>query len=351
MDYQTFLSYSFLGNTIYAYLQALNIFLAVWIVLFLLHKIVSQKIIDIFGASTKLSGLIAVVLSRLGSPLFVVCGLNLVVLAINLSLWLVRSIWIGSIIVLMFYSLDIIKGAAEFLIRHLSSKNDAITDSKQKSVFHLVSLLGQILIWLIGITAVLQILEFDLTALVGTLGIGGIAIAFALQSILSDIFASFSIYLDQPFGVGDFIQLGTDSGTVEKIGIKSTRIKTLQGEMMIIPNKELTGVRIQNFSHLQRRRRLFKFGVELQTSNLKLRGIPKAIEQIIEFQVDCDFGRCNFIEIGDHSLVFEVAYFVDTADYNAYLKIQEKVNLELKEYLEKHHINLAYPVQEIILRK
>jgi small-conductance mechanosensitive channel len=344
MQLQSILNTIFLGNTFFAYLQAFDIFLAVWIVLFLLHKIVLKKLSEIsIKTSNKLDDLGALILAKLNWPIFVILGLNASTAAISINILILRLFWIVSVVTISIYLVNIIKTAVDFWIQNLKSKNDVILDSQQKSLFYLVSLITQILVWTTTTILILQFLQIDVTALVGTLGIGGIAIAFALQSILSDIFASFSIYLDQPFGVGDFIQLGTDSGTVEKIGVKSTRIKTLQGEMLIVPNKELTGVRIQNFSHLEKRRAKLKFNVVYDTSNEHLKLISKTLKDIISAQDHCVFERANFETFGSFGLTFEAIYSIETANYKTFMDIQEEINLALKAFLENQKIQLAIP--------
>ena len=344
MSLQSILNTVFLGNSIFNYLQALNIFLAIWIVLFLLNQIVLKKVRD-FSLQTvnKFDDLSVILLEKFNSPIFIILGLNASIAVLNLNLWVLRLIWIVTVITISVYLVNTVKTTVDFWIQNLKSKNDAILDSQQKSLFYLISLIAQILVWSTALILILQFLQVDVTTLVGTLGIGGIAIAFALQSILSDIFASFSIYLDQPFGVGDFIQLGTDSGTVEKIGVQSTRIKTLQGEMLVVPNKELTSIRIQNFSHLEKRRAKLKFNVGYDTSNQNLKLISKTLEEIISNQSDCTFERANFESFGSYGLGYEAVYLIQSSEYKTFMDIQEKVNLELKAFLEKQNVKFAIP--------
>jgi len=352
MNIDFILNTVFLGNTLFSYLESLNIFLAAWIIFFLIDKLILDRLKTISVKTVnKIDDLAVKVVAKLGWPFFMIFGLNIAVLALESASWVKSSINIVTILIVASYLVVACREIVSFWIANIIKKDELIAEAQQKSLYHLIGLLAQILIWIVASISILQILQIDVSALVGTLGIGGIAIAFALQSILSDIFASFSIYFDRPFGVGDFIQLGTDSGTVEKIGVKSTRIKTLQGELMIVPNKELTNVRIQNFTHLERRRSKFRFGVEYDTPNNKLKAIPKALAHIIEFEPNCDFSWCILVEIGPYSLIFEVVYYVEEANYSAFLKTQENIYLELKSYLEKHKIALAYPAQEIVIKK
>ncbi len=205
-----------------------------------------------------------------------------------------------------------------------------------------------ILLWVVALLVFLQNLGFELTAVLGGLGIGGIAIAFAVQSILEDIFSSISIYFDRPFKIGDFIVIGTDSGTVQKIGIKSTRIKTLQGEELIVSNKELTQSRVQNFKKMSERRIVFEFGVEYETPTKKLEKIPKLVEQIFEKTKMADIGRVHFKTLGESNLVYEVVYHVKSSEYLVYMDTQQEVNLSLLKSFEKEGIKFAYPTKRIV---
>jgi MscS family membrane protein len=179
----------------------------------------------------------------------------------------------------------------------------------------------------------------------------GVAIAFAFQNILEDLFSSFAIVFDKPFKIGDFIIVGDKLGVVEKIGIKTTRIKSLQGEEIVISNKELTSAQVRNFKKMETRRISFSFGVTYQTPTEKLKGIPKTVESIIEETDNVRFDRAHFNEFGDSALLFEVVYYVEGNDYNMYMDAQQQINLKIKESFEKDGIEMAYPTQTIFLQK
>lgn len=205
-------------------------------------------------------------------------------------------------------------------------------------------------LWIIAGLLALQNAGFEIAALLGGLGIGGIAVAFAVQNVLGDFFSSFSIYFDKPFQVGDFIVVGTQSGTVKKIGLRSTRIKTLQGEELIIANQDLTSARIQNFKKLDRRRVVFEFGVLYETPLKKVQQIPQLVETIINQAEHAEFGRAHFKSLGDFALVFEVVYHVTTEDYKIYMDTQQSINLELMSVFAKNKIEFAYPTQTILTK-
>ncbi|MDJ0689693.1 MAG: mechanosensitive ion channel family protein [Xenococcaceae cyanobacterium MO_188.B32] len=188
-------------------------------------------------------------------------------------------------------------------------------------------------------------LGFDISAVVASLGIGGVAIALASQGVLQDLFSYFSILLDRPFELGDFIIVGDYLGTVEYVGIKTTRLKSISGEEIIIANTDLTGSRIRNFKRMIERRIVFKFGVVYNTNVEQLKKIPFLIERIIKETEHTRFDRAHFTGYGDFSLDFEVVYFIDSNDYTQYMNAQQQINLNIKTEFARHDIKFAYPTQ------
>ena len=203
----------------------------------------------------------------------------------------------------------------------------------------------KVLIWLIGIIFILDNLGFDISAVVTSLGIGGVAIALASQGVLQDLFSYFSILLDRPFELGDFIVVGDYLGTVEYVGIKTTRLKSIDGEEIIIANTDLTGSRIRNFKRMRQRRIVFKFGVVYETSTEQLAKIPLLIEEIINDTENTTCDRAHFSGYGEFSLDFEVVYFIHSNDYTIYMNAQQEINLKIKSEFAKHNIEFAYPTQ------
>lgn len=236
------------------------------------------------------------------------------------------------------------------LLKYALTKSLAKNEENETAI-HGVSIFANIAIWLIGILLVLQNLGFEVSTLVASLGIGGVAIAFALQNILGDLFSSFAIYFDKPFKVGDYVVLGTDSGTVKKIGMKTTRITTLQGEELVVSNTELTSTRIKNFKRMKKRRVAFPFGVVYGTKSKKLQKIPGIVKKIIDKEKLGEFERCHFKSFGDFSLNYEVVYYVLNREYMDYMDTQQSINLKIKDAFEKEKIEMAFPTQTIYLQK
>ena len=194
-------------------------------------------------------------------------------------------------------------------------------------------------------------LGFDVTALIAGLGIGGIAVALALQNVLGDLFASLSIVLDRPFVIGDFIIVDDLAGTVEYVGLKTTRVKSLSGEQLVFANSDLLGARVRNFKRMYERRIVFGLGVTYDTPRSKLEQIPQMIREAVERQENTRFDRAHFKEYGDFSLNFEVVYFVLVPEYNTYMDVQQAINFDIHRAFESAGIEFAYPTQTIIMAR
>jgi len=209
----------------------------------------------------------------------------------------------------------------------------------------------KLLIWALAVIILLDNLGYKVSTLIAGLGIGGIAVAIAAQALLKDFFSYFSIVFDHPFKIGDFIIIGDFMGTVEYIGIKTTRIRSLGGELVIFSNTDLTDSRVRNYRLMEKRRVLFRIGLTYQTPLSKLKEIPEIIEQVIKSVKDTAFDRAHFFSYGDFSLIFEVVYFVLSPDYNKYMDIQQEINFKIKEEFEKRGIEFAYPKQILFVTK
>lgn len=236
-------------------------------------------------------------------------------------------------------------GAARFLEK--DEDGDGRIDPNSATASHMVTLISRVVLWALGLLFVLSNLGIEITSLIAGLGIGGIAVAFALQGILSDLFSSFSLYFDKPFRIGDYIVIGADSGTVEKIGIKSTRIRTLQGEELVVSNAELTTARVQNFKKMQHRRIASQFGVTYETSHDLVKQINGIVERIFDSIDNARLDRVHFTTFADSALLFDVVYYVDSSDYGVYLDAQQEFNYQLMDKFSELGIEFAYPTQTI----
>lgn len=222
-------------------------------------------------------------------------------------------------------------------------------DKAKKQALKGIITIIKIIVWSIVLIILLDNLGIKISALVAGLGIGGIAIALAAQSVLGDLFSYFIIFFDRPFEIDDFIVIGDYKGTVEHIGLKTTRLHSLGGEQLIFSNQDLTNSRISNYKRMDRRRIVFQFGVIYQTTLTQLKKIPQIVEEIITQIPETTFDRAHFASYADFSLNFEVAYYINNSDYKKYMDIQQEINFQLKETFEKQKIEFAYPTQTVFL--
>jgi len=223
----------------------------------------------------------------------------------------------------------------------------ARTKSATRNALSLIQFVVRVGVWSVAFLLIFENLGFDVTALVAGLGIGGIAVALAAQSVLGDLFSSLAIVLDRPFEVGDFIIFGDQMGTVEKIGIKTTRLRSLSGEQIVCANSDLINSRIHNYKRMAERRVLFTLGVTYDTSAETLERIPALLKESVESQKLTRFDRAHFVGFGDSSLNFEIAYFVLSADYNTYMDVHQAVILEVVRAFEREKIDFAFPTRTL----
>jgi len=241
--------------------------------------------------------------------------------------------------------------AISVLIDYLFKRKIKNEDPATASALKTISTISKFVVWIIVLLFILSNLGIEITSVIAGLGIGGVAIAFALQNILSDLFSSFAIYFDKPFVVGDFIIVGDKMGVVEKIGLKTTRLRALQGEEITFSNQFLTSAQIQNFKKMAERRVVFKLDFTYNTPSEKLKQIPNIIKNIVDQQENARFDRAHFASFGSSALVYEIVYYVLSADYNEYMDIQQNLNLAIKLDLEKLAVDFAYPSQTIYLNQ
>ncbi len=338
---------TFLGNTGLDYV----LFFATFVALFIFIKAVERVLLDKLRKTDKRKKslktvLIEFVLSiKTSLYLFTAFVLSLLVLpTVNDQLFrilqIVLSIWI---------TIRLVIGIQLFidyiLRRKLLDDSDPGTEVAAKNM----GTIFKVLLWIVVILFFLSNFGVEVTSLIAGLGVGGVAIAFALQNVLEDLFSSFAIYFDKPFTIGDFIEVDGQWGSVEKIGLKTTRIRALQGEEIVMANRELTDKRIHNFKRLDQRRGVFEFGVTYDTSHEKMKRIPEIVRNIISSEELTEFDRAHFNGFGDSALEYEVAYFVKSDDFKKFRDIHESILLNIKKEFEKEGIDMAFPTRTVHL--
>lgn len=338
-------SFVFLGNSLGAYTMAVAVFLLTVAVAGLAQYFALSWLASIAERTrTEFDDTIVKIVRSFHPPfyLFLAFWFSMQYLAIT---GIADSIVTGILVVWLVYQTVIIVGilVEDVVFRHFAREKDETT----KSALRLLSNLTKGVMWAIGLLLVLSNFGINISSLLAGAGIAGVAMAFALQGILGDLFSSFSIYFDKPFKVGDFIITGTEMGTVKHIGIKSTRIQALSGEMLTIANQDLTKSRIQNFALMEDRRVVLTFGVMYDTPLDTLRAVPEWVRALFEGREDVRFDRAHFKDFGDSALMFEVVYYVIGSDYVKYMDAQQSINFGLMERLQAEGVSFAYPTRTV----
>lgn len=337
-----------LDNSVASYGIAFVAFVASFIILKIIKATVVFKLKKLSEKTdTQLDDLVTRIISAFGFPFFILVSLIIGLQFISKPQIIDTIISYAILAVFLYYG---VKALQQIIDYGFDNIGDRLGDIDASAVRLLSNVLKGSL-WVIAALLLIQNLGYDITALIAGLGIGGLAVAFALKSIVSDIFASFSIYFDKPFKTGDYIVLGNNKGTVKHIGIKTTRIESTQGEELVIPNTQLTEAIVQNHGVITKRRVAFSFGVAYETPTKKLKSIPGIVKEIIEKQKLTEFDRTYFTDFGDFSLNFGVVFFYNSGDYAEFLSAQQEINFSLKERFEKEGIEFAYPTQTIFVKK
>lgn len=248
-----------------------------------------------------------------------------------------------------FWQLGVWGSAAVLAWLMVRRKAAAESDRAAVGSLGIIGFVMRLLVWTLVLLLALDNLGIDITALVAGLGVGGIAVALAVQNVLGDLFASLSITLDRPFVIGDFVVVGDYMGNVENIGVKSTRLRSLGGEQIVMSNADLLGSRLRNYGRMAERRVLFTLGVTYETPRAKLKQIPAIIRACIERQEGVRFDRSHFAKYGNFSLDFESVYYVLSPDYARFMDVQQTVFLEIHEAFEREQIDFAIATQKLWL--
>jgi len=337
-------------NRILDYLLFLAFFAAGIIVV----KIVNSLIVSRFKAwsqktATTIDDFLFTIFDKNLIPLFYLGAFYIALKSLKLSTAISSIVNIASIVILTVVGLRFIISLINYSLETYWAKKE-VDVARQKNLKGIIIIL-KVIVWGIGITFLLDNLGFKISTVVAGLGIGGIAVALAAQTVLGDLFSYFIIFFDRPFEIGDFIIIGEYMGSIEYIGIKTTRVRSLGGEQLVFSNTDLTSSRIRNYKRMEKRRVVFKLGVTYQTSLSDMKAIPDIIKNVITNVNDTAFDRAHFAAYGDFSLNIEVVYYVMSGDYNKYMDIQQEINLEIMEEFEKRSIEFAYPTQTLFVEK
>jgi small-conductance mechanosensitive channel len=347
---QQIIEQTFLGNRILDYLiSVLLLLMSFGAIKIFRHFFIKRLKVWAEKTATTLDDFLVKIIQSIVLPLAYFAAFYLSVNILNLDPLLKRIIDIIGMAVLTLFTARLAAALIGYGFNVYWTKRgkDIATERSLNGILKVI----KIIIWALAIVFFLDNLGFKISAVIAGLGIGGVAVALAAQAILGDLFSYFAILFDRPFEIGDFIILGEYLGTIEHIGIKTTRIRSLSGEQLVFSNTDLTKSRLRNYKRMGKRRVVFKLGVTYQTTLEQLKSIPGIIENIIKGVKDTTFDRAHFFSYGDFSLVFEVVYYVMSRDYNKYMDIQQVINFAIKKEFEARDIEFAYPTQTLYLNK
>lgn len=240
------------------------------------------------------------------------------------------------------------RGLLDYGLRKLLSSR-GVDDPTVKMGSNVLGFIGQVVLWALVLLLCLEAAGFNVNSLIASLGIGGIAVALALQNVLGDLFASISILLDKPFVVGDAIQAAEFNGTVEQIGVKNTRIRSVTGEEIIIGNNDLASSRLRNYKRLTERRCLHVLGLVYGTPHEKLRRVPALLAEIVAGNPRAKLDRAHFKGFGDSAILFEFAFYTQGQEFAVMMDVQQEILFEVHRRFELEGLSFAFPTQTLHL--
>lgn len=336
-------------NTVRDWVIALSIIIGLLLVMRIL-RVVGLKKLKTWADTTdsKTDDFAVRILGRTILPLLYLGACYLGLTYLHFPVKVHRVLNVAFMVASTFFVLRLISGVIHFAlfraIRHHKNR-----ESKEKQLRGILFIIN-VVVWILGLVFLLSNLGYNITAVITGLGVGGIAIALASQVVLGDLFSYFVIFFDRPFEIGDAIAVDDKSGTVEYIGIKTTRLRALSGEQLIFSNTNLTNSRVHNYKRMDTRRIQFSLGVSYQVTSEQIKKIPALVKDIISKHDNVRFDRGHFSGFGQSSLNFEFVYFITTADYVMYMDRQQSIYLNIFETFEREGIDFAYPTQEIFVK-
>ena len=340
-----------LGSSLDVWFMLLVAWATVALILIFAHRIVLRRVRHISVRTENIiDDVLATLLGRTKLYFLVALALYISVGAITLSdqvtNYISRIAFLFLLVQVVFWGNAAITDWVRLYKEQKLEKDPAAVTSMQA-----VGFIARLLLYTAIFLVALDNFGIDVTTLIAGLGIGGIAVALALQNILGDLFASLTIVLDKPFEVGDFLIVGDTLGSVEKVGLKTTRLRSLSGEQIVVANGDLLGSRIRNYKRMDERRILFSFGVAYDTPSAQLERIPEMAQHIIEAREHTRFDRAHFKGFGDSTLDFEVVYYMQTPEYITFMDVQQAINLALVRRFEEEKIEFAFPTRTVYLKQ
>ena len=351
MTQPEFMNQAILGNTLMQWTFAITALLLGFILLRLAKRVATNRLAALASMTdTQWDDIIVGAIKQTRTVFLLVVSIFLSSMFLQLP-ERVNSIIQVTFIIFLLIQLGVwLTVITNSMVEHYSKRTLA-KNPAAATTMNAVGFISRIVIWSVIALAALDSMGINVTAVVAGLGIGGVAIALAVQNILGDLFASLSIILDKPFVMGDFLIIDELMGSVEYIGLKTTRIRSLSGEQLIFSNSDLLNSRIRNYGRMFERRVVFNIGVTYSTPRDRLKRIPELIRVAINAQEKTRFDRSHFMKYGDYALQFETVYYVKSPDYNIYMDIQQSIYFAIHEAFEREQINFAYPTQKLFVEQ
>ncbi len=329
------------GNSLVEYIDAIIYFVLALLILWILQKVVMSRF-EKFALKTKtdIDDVIVEFFQSIRPRLYIIFAAYIALRTLALGEVFQNVLNALVIVVLIFQVTKSIQIVIEFVAKKMSDSED---DEHAKSAAHLLSAITTIIVWIFGIIMILANVGINVASLIAGVGIGGIAIAFAIKEILADLFSSFSIYFDKPFKAGDTVKVGEDVGVIQKIGIKTTRVKARTGEELIVSNQDMTSSRVHNFKRMEHRNSKIRFIIEFDTPTEKMQQIPDKIKKLVAQVNNVECKRVHLKEFGEWGFIFEIMYTVNSNDYTEYMDAQQEINFAIAQMLNDMSIKVAVP--------
>lgn len=341
-DLAPWLQHKFLGNTLSDYLVALGLFVATYSIVRIFRRLALGRLRQWAARTTsRFDDFILERLNHDAAPLLYIAGAYAAFQHLRFAPSISRLLYVALSILITYFALRVLVAALGFVFEEMWMRKgeDAVRARRLHGIIGVI----KIAVWIIGVLFLLDNLGFQVSAIITGLGIGGVAVALAAQAVLGDFFSYLAIFFDRPFEIGDFIVAGDMKGTVEAIGIKTTRIRSVEGELITVPNSDLTKSRVHNFKRLERRRMRLQFAIAYSVPIEQLRTVPGLVEQSIRQTPRTLFDRAHFIAFGDAGFLFEAAYYFLGPEFNQAVESQQAILLAIKEALDERGLYLVAP--------
>ncbi|MHA4845441.1 mechanosensitive ion channel family protein [Flavitalea antarctica] len=345
----SFLDKVYWGNTVQSYLIALAGIFITWAIIRLLRRVVLTRVAAwISKTNTNYDDILLSVLQKHVLPYLYLLINYQIIQQLYLKPRVEKILLVAMAVITTYFIVRLINHAIQLAVNDFMRRRD----ESAERIRQLTGVLTVVkaLIWIVGLIALLGNLGYDVRTFIAGLGVGGIAIALAAQTVLVDLFSYFVIFFDKPFEIGDYVTTPTASGVVEQIGIKTTRLRSLDGEQLVMSNTDLTKSTIRNYKRLEKRRSVFTIQVVYSTSTDLLKQIPTMIKDIVSAHELTTFDRAHLSSLGNSSINFEVVFIVDSAEYGKFMDTQQSVLLKIMEAFQARGIEFAYPTQTLVIK-